>query len=220
MKLFYKPAYRYLFFDISILVMWVFVILEWFPLTTNTPFDKYSLPSLFYIVSWSIWSYLLGRYQPLKKQKYFQSTSKLFYASLLVLLLFHFLIFLYLLNKFSQNVLYAITAGEFVINFVLLTIYFSYRYATEYEDTVIFNAKERLNSKVKQGIPLDEKSLEDLYSSIRTNSGENCLNYLQNNVQLENGNAFVFASTDPFLLKYIPRYQYSTRSEERRVGKG
>jgi lipopolysaccharide/colanic/teichoic acid biosynthesis glycosyltransferase len=126
------------------------------------------------------------------------------------LLLFHFLIFLYLLNKFSQNVLYAITAGEFVINFVLLTICFSYRYATEYEDTVIFNAKERLNSKVKQGIPLDEKSLEDLYSSIRTNSGENCLNYLQNNVQLENGNAFVFASTDPFLLKYIPRYQYST----------
>jgi len=210
MKIFYRPAYKYLFFDILILVIWVFVILEWFPLTTNTPFNKYSIPSLYYIAAWSMWSYLLGRYQPLRKQLYNHATSKLFYVSLSVLVFFHFLIFLYLLHKFSQNVLYAITAGEFVINFVLLTIYFSYRYATEYEDTTILHTEERLNSKVKPGIPLDESSLDDLYSSIRIHSGENCLNYLQKNVQFENGNAFVFASTDPFMLKYLPNYQYST----------
>ena len=210
MKIFYKPAYTYLFFDILILVMWVFVILEWFPLTTNTPFDKYTLPSVYYIVTWGIWSYILGRYQPLRKQKYYHSTSKLFYTSVIVLLIFHFLIFFYLLGKFSHNVLYTIAAGEFVLNFVVLSIYFSYRYATEYEESTFPVDEKRLKSQVKPGIPLDQKSLEDLYSSIKLHSGESCLNYLQNNVQLENGNAFVFASTDPFLLNYLPSYQYST----------
>jgi len=210
MKIFYKPAFSYLFVDILMLLVWVFIILEWFPLTTNTPFDKYSLPSLYYVITWGIWSYLLGRYQPLRKQRYIKSTNKLFYTSLIVLIFFHFVILLFLLNKFSNNVLFTITAGEFTLNYFLLTIYFSYRYAIEYEEIIALDVEERLNSKGLPGNPLDEKSLEDLLSTIRLHTGECGLKYLSKNVHFEDGNTFVYASTDPQVLRYIQDYKYST----------
>jgi len=209
MKIFYKPAYSYLFIDLFMLIIWIFVILEWFPLTTDTPFDKYSLPAASYIVVWGFWSYILGRYQPLHKQHYNQSTNLLFFTSLLVLVFFHVLIFIYFLNKFSNNVLYLITAGEFTINYILLTIYFSYRYAVEYVEISFPEKEERFEAKVKAGIPLDDKTLLELHSNIKRTSGEQGLRFLRKNIQLEGGNTFVYSSKDPSILKYLPVYQFS-----------
>ena len=210
MRIFYKPTLAYLSIDLTMLVLWIFVILQWFPLTTNTPFEKYLVPASYYIFTWGIWSYLIGRYQPLHKQHYFQSTYKLFYASLTVLIFFHILIFIYFFNNYSHNVLYTITAGGFTLNYILLSVYFSYRYAIEYNEIVISKSDDRINSTVKAGHPLDEKSIEILHSSIRAHSGENVLNFLQRNVKLEDGNAFVYASTDSEILKYMPQFQFST----------
>lgn len=192
------------------LVIWIFVILEWFPLTTNTPFDKYSLPSLYYIIIWGCWSYILGRYQPLQRQQYNQSTNLIFFTSLLVLGFFHILIIIYYLNKYSNNVLYLVTAGEFTINYILLTIYFSYRYAIEYVEISIPEKDERFDAKVKAGFPLDEKTLFELYTNIKRTSGEQGLKFLQKNIQLEGGNAFVYSSKDPSILRYLPAYQFSS----------
>ncbi|NDP22512.1 MAG: sugar transferase [Paludibacter sp.] len=210
MKIFYKPTFKYLIIDLTMSVLWIFVILQWFPLTTNTPFEKYFIPALYYLFTWAIWSYFIGRYQPLRKQYYYKSTLKLFYISLSILIFFHVLIFIYFFNTYSHNLLYTATAGGFTLNYIFLTVYFSYKYAIEYEEIIIIKNDERINSKVKAGQPLDENSKEVLYSSIRAHSGEITLNFLKKNVRLEEGNAFVYASTDSDVLKYMPRFQFST----------
>jgi hypothetical protein len=54
MKRFYRPAKVYMFIDLLLMLLSFYVVLDWFPLSTNTPFEKYSWPSFFYILVWLI----------------------------------------------------------------------------------------------------------------------------------------------------------------------
>jgi lipopolysaccharide/colanic/teichoic acid biosynthesis glycosyltransferase len=209
MKIFYRPAYIYWIIDFLILTLSFYLVLDWFPLTTDTPFTKYSWPWVFYIITWLTFSYFLKRYIPLKKQGFFQTSFKLFYTTLFIFSFFYLLIFLYF-GDFSINVLFSITLIAFAINYLALNIYFAYRYAVDYNDIVLEINEERDNAYVKPPILLDDESIEDLHNSIIHHSGNRVLNFLQKNIQLENGNTFVFASTDSMILKYEPQYQFST----------
>jgi lipopolysaccharide/colanic/teichoic acid biosynthesis glycosyltransferase len=184
--------------------------LNWFPLTTDTPFDKYSWPSICYIFSWFACSYFFRRYRPLRKQTFFRTAFRLFYITLIVSFFYLILIEIYFNNRFSEYVLFSISVVVFTLNYTALNIYFAYRYAVEYNDFTVTLDADRVNSKVKPGIPLDEESLKDLCLTIRENSGQPVLNFLNKNVDLGCGNTFVFASSDPLLLKFQPQYQYST----------
>ncbi len=209
MKIFYKPAYTYFFVDILLLVMSFYVVLDWFPLTTNTPFDKYSLPSLYYVLFWIFFSYIFGRYKLLKVQKYFNSTLRLLNISLIIFIFFKLIISLYF-DRYSDYVLFTITVGAFSLNYLALSLYFSYRYAIEYNEFTIKPVGIRTNATVKPSVPLDKESYLQLCSTIRFHSGNSILKLLQDNVDLNSGNTLVFASTDSRFLKYQPQYQFST----------
>jgi len=210
MKYLYKPTFRFLTFDLIMLASWIFVILKWFPLTTNSPIDKYSIPSFIYILTWGLCSYLLGRYQPFRKQNYRYSQLLLFYTSLIVLTFFHVLILYCFAQKYSHNLLFTISAGEFSISYLTLTLYFSYRYAVEYvEDYSIFVIETNKNTPFESRI-LDQKSIENLYDNIRLITGNAGLNFLKINCDLESGNTFVNSSRSISNLKNIAHYQYTT----------
>jgi len=210
MKVFYKPSVLYVIFDLIILIFSFYIVLNWFPLTTNTPFSKYSWPSIFYMITWLVFSYYLNRYIPLRKQTFFRNAFKLFYITLLVSLGYWGIIQLYFDNKFSEYVLFSISVVVFTLNYLALNVYYAYRYAVEYKDFTISLDVDRINAKVKPAIPLDEESLENLCSTIEDHSGICALNFLKNNVNLGCGNTLVFASTDAMILKYQLQYQFST----------
>ncbi len=210
MKLFYKPTLSYFVIDIFMLSLWIFVILAFFPFTTEAPFEKYLLPAIYYIVTWGIWSYLIGRYQPLRKQRHKQSTKKLFHTSFIVLLIFHILILAFFFNNYSHNLLYLITAGEFTVNYILLTIYFSYRYSIKYEEYINLEIIKDLSTEGFQPIINEEDTINQFFNTIKTTSGEKVLSLLQNKIKFDEGKSLVFSSTNPESLNLLPQYQVNT----------
>ncbi len=158
MKYLYKPSI-YIFVDVLLLWLSIFIVLRWFPLTTQTPFDKYFLPFAFFSCFWLISSYLFGRYKPLKKQQYFKSTFRLFYMALLVLICC-WIVFVFLSEddlQLSQYVLLSVTVIAFSLNYFLSFFYFAFRYATEYEVPNIPVVK-RENAQVKNLPEIDSDS--------------------------------------------------------------
>ena len=209
MRIFYRPAYRYLIVDILILIFSFYIVLDWFPLTTDTPFEKYSLASLSYIMGWAMLSYLLKRYKPLRKQPYFITTLRLFYTSGVTFLLFWVLLH-YFFKSYSGYVLLTITFGAFVVNYIFLSLYYAYRFAVEYNDVTLKPVKERVNAIVKPSEQLDEESYKLLCSTISSHSTHSVLKYFHKNLDLTSGNTHVYIKTDPENLQMIPRYKYST----------
>lgn len=209
MKKIYKPAKTYLIIDLSILVLTFYTVLDWFPLSTNTPFEKYSWPSLAYFIVWFLCSYAFGRYKPIKRQQYFVATLRLLDACLILLLLFKILIE-FVFPKYSSYVLITITAGAFILNYIALSIYFAYRYAVEYNEITIAPKEERENAQVKPALPLDNKSYNQLCNSIKMHSGIKLLEFLKTQIDLKSGNTLVYTSTDTLNLQMFPNYQYSS----------
>lgn len=205
----YRPSFIYLIIDILLLLLSFYVVLDWLPLTTSTPFDKYSLPSLFYVITWVVLSYSLLRYRALRKQNYFSATLKLFYTTLFVFLVYWALIYFFF-KPYSGFVLLTISAGVFVINYLLLSIYFAYRFAVDYNDITDKPYEERKNAVVKPAVDLDEESLNQLCSTIITHSGKPVFNFLNDSINLSCGNTLVYIKTDPENLEMTPNYKYST----------
>lgn len=206
---FYRPARPYFVFDFLILLLSYYIVLEWFPLTTEAPFNKYSLPTLFYTLAWILNSYIFKRYKPLRTQKYFQAMLRLVYTSVVLFIVFGLILHFFFKN-YSGFVLLSVTLGVLVVNYTVLSIYFAYRFAVDYNDFNFKPGDERIHAKVKYADPLDEESYSQLCSTIRLHSTESVLKFLQKNVNLLSGNTYVYISTDANSLQMRPNYQYST----------
>jgi len=209
MRIFYKPSRLYFIIDLLMLLLSFYVVLDWFPLTTHTPFDKYSWPSLCYSLTWIVSSYLLQRYKPLKKQVYFSTTLKLFYNSVIVFIIYALIIHLFF-KMYSGFVLLTITSGVFIVNYIFLSLYYAYRMAVDYNEVIFKPTEERINASVKPAIPLDEKNLKQLDTTICNHSSEYVLKFLEKNTDLSSGNTLVYISNDLENLQMIPNYQFST----------
>ncbi|NDP22635.1 MAG: sugar transferase [Paludibacter sp.] len=209
MKIFYRPAKIYLVIDILILLLSFYVVLDWFPLTTDSPFEKYSIASLCYTISWIVFSYLLSRYKPLKKQKYFKSILRLFYTCLILFILYWVILHNFF-KAYSGFVLLTITLGVFFVNYIFQSLYFAYRYAIEYNEVSFLTVKKRVNATVKKAEPLDERSYEQLCSTISSHSANCVLNFFKKHIDLQSGNTKVYVETTPENLKMYPNYQFST----------
>lgn len=193
-----------------------YVVLDWFPLTTHIPFEKYSWPTLFYSIAWVFVSYLFQRYKPLQKQKYYVATLRLLYVCEILFIFFSLLLHLFF-KEFSGYVLLSITIGVFLINYIAISIYFAYRFAIEYREIEFSTPVERNNAQVKPANPLDEDSYNQLCNTIQLYSGEKALNFLKNEINLSSGNTFVYISNNPEDLQMHPNYLYSTMIQLERL---
>ena len=209
MRILYKPSYLYLIIDFLILILTLYVVLDWFPLTTNSPFSKYSWPSVFYIIQWMFFSYLTYRYRPLKKQQFYQITLRLFYVTLINFIVFIVLIHYYF-KPYSGFVLLATTVLIFLVNYLFLSFYYAYKLAVDYNEINLKPGKERIDAKAKPANELDDESYAQLQSTIRSHSGIASLKFLENNIDLRSGNTMVYVNNDVENLRMYPNYQYST----------
>lgn len=209
MKIFYKPTTFYLVVDLFVLFLSYYIVLYWFPLTTDTPFEKYSIPILFYTLAWIFISYLFKRYRPLNKHSYFKRVLSLFYTSLILFVAFWLLLHNFF-KPYSGFVLLTITTGVFVVNYIFTTIYYAYRFAVEYNEITLEEPKPRSNANVRVAEPIDDESYEQLCSVIQNHSKKCVLGFLEMNADLKSGNTKVFVNTGNENLMLYPNYQYST----------
>ena len=80
-RLIYKPYVPYLIADILVLVVSVVVVLAWFPLSTEVPFQKYSIYMCVFSAVWLLASYACHRYVPVKYMKMGQDIFRLTVAA-------------------------------------------------------------------------------------------------------------------------------------------
>ena len=92
----------------------------------------------------------------------------------------------------------------------MLSAYFSFRYAVEYDETITILVNNKNAGIGKTGNPFDHKSLHEAYETIKDHAGEYGLDFIRKNIKFENGFTFVYSSTDIEVLKHLPEYQYST----------
>ena len=203
-----KPVYSYILIDILLLVVGFYVVLDWFPLTTTNPFLKYSVPSLFYIVSWLVCSYLLQRYKPFRDQEYSSAILKLFYTVLGVFLLYWGVLHFFF-KVYSGFVLLTISAGGFIVNYLYLSLVFAYKFAVEYNEVVFEPEEGRTQAHTHLSADIDEDSLQHILQTIRQHSGEKALTFLSETIRLESGNTRVYVKTDPENLLMNRSYRYS-----------
>ena len=206
---FHKPKPINILIDLLILLLSYYVVLEWFPLTTSIPFEKYSWPTLIYILAWIFVSFLFKRYIPLRKQKYYEAIMRLLYVCE-ILFIFFILIIHFFFKEFSGFVLLSITIGAFIVYYLLISLYFAYRFAVEYREGEFTAPKERINAYPRHADQIDEESYIQICNTIVSYSGKKVLDFLKKEFDLSSGNTFVFISNDPENLQMNPNYQYST----------
>lgn len=192
-----------------ILILSLFVVLEWFPLTTRTPYEKYDLASVFYVLIWVFVSYLLGRYRPLHLQKYFKASFKLLYATIIVFSAMWLISFTYFNSIYSVYVIFTFSTIAFSINFLFFVLYFALLYAVDYDETVS-DVQVRENAVLKPASRLDEDSYQELCATISGHSGDKVLETLSQTVDFQSGNTYVNFSSNYLDIKSKQNYKYST----------
>lgn len=208
-KLIYKPAWISVVNDIMILILSLFVVLEWFPLTTRTPYQKYDVAAVLYVFIWVCVSYLLGRYKSLHRQKYLKASFKLMYITLIVFGAMWLISFTYFNSIYSVYVIFTFTTIAFAINFLFFILYFALLYAVDYDEAVS-EVEVRENAVLKPATRLDDDSYLELCSTISGHSGKKVLDILSQTIDFQSGNTYVNFSTNYLDIKSKQNYKYST----------
>jgi len=205
----YKPSKISVIFDFLFLALCIFVVLRYFPLTTQTPFQKYDIASAIYLGIWFVVSYFLGRYRPLHLQKYIFTAFNLFYVTIITFLSMWAVSYFLFDKYFSVSVLFTFTTAVFFVNSAFHQLYFAILYAANYDDQPI-ETEIRADARMKPATPLDEESYRDLCSVITDFSGEKVLNELLEHVDLRSGNTYTSFSTSLTDFKARAKYKFST----------
>lgn len=207
---FYKVSFVDVLFDILVLILGLLVVFRWYPFITNTPLQKYLLPSVTYIGLWFVVSYVLGRYYPLHKQKLLRTIFRLFYVTLAIFFIFSAIsLFLFDAN-YSIYLIFTVTSILFGVNALFYIFYFTILYAVEYDETEEPVVDVRESSHIRVLPDLDEESYYELIRNISVFRGVRTLNVLKSLVDLRNSGTSVLFNYSYFDLNSRPRYQYST----------
>ncbi len=211
-KIFYKPYWRYLITDILLLVISFFVVLTWFPLSTQIPYQKYDHFAVVFAALWIAVSYFGHRYKPVKYQKIGYSYIRLIIVALVMGGLMHFYMWgIAPDHQFSIYVHLTILGAMVICSMVYLLISHAYRYASN-EEPEIERGPERGQQSVLQP-PIyitDEQQKADLQTSIAEYASLDLLPYLKEKVDLYSSNTFLTYSSELFNFQKLPRYTYDT----------
>ncbi len=205
----YKPSKISIIFDFLFLALCIFVVLRYFPLTTQNPFQKYDITSVVYLGIWFIVSYFLGRYRPLHLQKYVVTSFNLIYATVITFLIMWAISYFIFDKYFSIRVLFTFTTAVFFVNSAFHLLYFAMLYAANYDEQTV-EADARTDASLKPATPLDEESYRDLCSVIIDFSGEKVFRELNQNIDLRSGNTYISFSSVLNEFKAKPKYKFST----------
>ena len=204
---FYKPNVVSIILDIIAMLLVFGVVLGWFPLRTPIPFIKYSNFLILFAFLWLVLSYFFKRYR--RNQGYFKSTIRLSYVAVLVGVILWLLILARYDGIFSERVLFVITIGIFTIEYLALFIYYTFKYAINYDIPTDIDELPRENAQLIPADPISDEQYDNLVSLIKSFTGKKGFEFLQKKADLHSGNSRVFFGNNINELKLIRNYQYS-----------
>ena len=210
-RLFYVPFRQYLLIDMLMLLISFFVVLMWFPLSTQVPFTKYWVFAMIFSAEWLIISYLAHRYVRVKKMRMGESLTRLSAAA--VLQFCCMLGYMYLISPdhhFSIFVLLTIWLVMFVTCVIYLILSHAYQYAS-YAEPEVERAPERGPQTVLYPAEFasEERAIE-IRESIIEEAGSGALAYLEKHIQLFSSNTITLSSKEIYNFKKLKYYNHDT----------
>lgn len=207
--LFYKPYWRYLLADVIILTISFFVVLQWFPLSTQVPFTKYWLFALVFSAQWVLFRYFAHGYVRVKRMQLDVSLRRLGAAAVLQfagMLIYMFA--LYSSKNFSIYVLLTIWLVMLIVCFIFLVFSHAYRYAT-FEEPDIERAPDRGPQPVlKEAVTYEGERAEEIRESIVEAAGANAFAYLAKHINVLSSNTMTVRTAELYNLQKLRYYRF------------
>ena len=209
-RLFYKPYWRYVVVDAITLVASVCAVLAWFPLSTQVPFQKYSIFVLIFSAMWLFFGYCCHRYIPVKYMKMGKDIRRLLVASIILFASMCGYMMLMEGKNFSIWVLLTIWLMMLGASLIILIFKHAYRYALDADDTPLEAPQRAPQTVLRIPETLSQEEQAALRESILEFTPEKALRYVEKNVDLYSTNTFTLRSTDLYNIKKLPNYSYDT----------
>lgn len=186
-----------------------FVVLEWFPLSTQIPFQKYGVFAAVFCGVWLISAYLVHRYVRVKFQKIDISIYRLLVSATLTFGVM--LVYMYVIpphRNYSIWVLLTIWIVMVAWAIVILIVSHAYNYAT-YAEPEPRRKLDRAPQKVlRQPVSRDGQQVEAIRRAIADTASPLLLNFLDKHLDVSSSNTFVFRSADIFNILKLRDYRF------------
>lgn len=208
MRLIYRPYWRYIIADAIALLVSVLIVLAWFPLSTEVPFQKYSVFVLIFSGMWLLMGYLCHRYVPVKYMKMGKDVRRLLAASILLFgEMCGYMAWMEGRN-FSIWVLLTLWLAMMGVSIVFLVFKHAYRYALDADDKPIEAPKRIPQAVLYPAQQIAESDKKALQEGILDFAEEKVLRYVEKNINLYSTNTFTLRSTDIYNIKKLPSYRF------------
>ncbi|NDV46014.1 hypothetical protein D0T49_03035 [Paludibacter sp. 221] len=214
---FYKPSIISLIINIFSLSITFGIVLGWFPIMDRTPSPKLPVFLLTFASLWLILAYVFLRWK--RNVGYFKAALRLFFESLTIFaILYLFYKFSAFADFFSLRLLTTSVISVFAIEYVIISIYYAYRYATTYDIPEDIETEEtRENAELIPAPPISEEKYKSLLDVISSKLGKGVAEYLSKYIDLKSGNLRFLFGNDLNDLKLIENYHYSSFIEMERL---
>jgi lipopolysaccharide/colanic/teichoic acid biosynthesis glycosyltransferase len=209
-RFFYKPHIGYLAADAITLLLSVVIVLAWFPLSTNIPFQKYDSFALIFSTIWLISSYLCQRYLPIRYMRMDKDLRNLVLSALFTFGCMYGYMWLKSGKQFSIWVLLTIWLVMLVMSLVYLVLKHAYRYALNAEEKPSVAVERKPQAVLRSPEELTEEEKQSLQTSILEFSSDATLRYLARYVNLYSSNTFTLRSSELYNIQKLQNYRYDT----------
>ena len=209
-RFFYKPHIGYLAADAITLLLSVVIVLAWFPLSTNIPFQKYDSFALIFSTIWLISSYLCQRYLPIRYMRMDKDLRNLVLSALFTFGCMYGYMWLKSGKQFSIWVLLTIWLVMLVMSLVYLVLKHAYRYALNAEEKPSVAVERKPQAVLRSPEELSDEEKQSLQTSILEFSNDATLRYLARYVNLYSSNTFTLRSSELYNIQKLQNYRYDT----------
>ena len=194
--------------DAITLLVSVCAVLAWFPLSTQVPFQKYSVFVLIYAAMWLVFSYLCHRYIPVKYMKMGKDIRRLAAASVLLFGGMSGYMMLMEGRNFSIWVLLTLWLMMLGASLIILIFKHAYRYALDADEVVTESPKRVTQGVLNDPVFIGQAEKASLRESILEFAPENALRYVEKSVDLYSSNTFTLRSSELYNIQKLPNYRY------------
>ena len=205
-KIIYKPSFTLIIWDIISWVLATFIILFWRTLADKAIIDAYTVFFTRFFLYWVVISYLLRRYQILRRTKYFDAFFRLATTTAIVILLSVIVAKL----DWSHLSIYVINLEILIVflsNLIFLLLYYAYRYAINAEaETIDFD--ERPEQPAYPSRLLDAETVKNIEATILESTDSETLDFLKQYVDLTSSNTKVLETSKLFNVASLQNYRY------------
>lgn len=210
-KLFYKPKLGNWLTDVILLAISFFVVLTFFPLSTQIPFQKYWIFAFEFSAVWLITSYATHRYVRVKFMQISAKLLRLFIASVSTFVLMYICMhWLAEGRNYSIWVLTSIWLAMVISSFLFEVLFHAYHYAlnTELEIERMQGRSEQIVLKTPKYYEGEQK--DNIATTIVENTSERVLHYLEQQVELYSSNTYILRTSELFNIQKLKYYRFDT----------